>query len=213
MPIKYNSQTASYSGYIFYHGKLFFMAHIPRMGVNVFSEASPDEYLTREDDFDFSDRYLLCIFPEAKSYLKKKQKEINKLKREVRSDARKVRNNREMPKKDKRFRLAMKNAFLRDLEKEEKFVSRTLRTNTTQSYPQVFHNLDVEKAREYPITDLVSFTRSGFAKCLWHDEKTPSMKRYKNHVYCFGCHKYGDVIDVMMKLEGLDFKDSVRRLM
>lgn len=36
--------------------------------------------------------------------------------------------------------------------------------------------------------------------CPFHDDKTPSMKLYDDHFYCFGCQKSGDVIDLAAQL-------------
>ena len=40
--------------------------------------------------------------------------------------------------------------------------------------------------------------------CRFHDETTPSLHIYPDHYYCFGCHAYGDHIDWLMQVEGLD---------
>jgi DNA polymerase I-like protein with 3'-5' exonuclease and polymerase domains len=40
--------------------------------------------------------------------------------------------------------------------------------------------------------------------CRFHDEATPSLHIYHDHYYCFGCHAYGDHIDWLMQIEGLD---------
>ena len=41
------------------------------------------------------------------------------------------------------------------------------------------------------------------ARCPFHPDKTPSMKLYDDHFYCFGCGTSGDVIDLAGKMEGL----------
>lgn len=73
---------------------------------------------------------------------------------------------------------------------------------------------DVQKAKLFPIGNLLKFNAGNFTNCIWHNEKTPSMKRYKktNTVFCFGCQKSGDPIDVAMQLYGLEFKEAVRLL-
>lgn len=70
------------------------------------------------------------------------------------------------------------------------------------------------RAKEYPFAELIKFDRAGFARCPWHEEKAPSLHLYKdkNFVYCFGCHKKADTIDFLMKLEGIDFAQAVKRL-
>jgi hypothetical protein len=71
-----------------------------------------------------------------------------------------------------------------------------------------------EKARQVPVSNLLEFNNAGFAKCLWHDEKTPSMKYYQkdNRVYCFGCHRHGDVIDVAQEVYKCDFIEAIKKL-
>lgn len=73
---------------------------------------------------------------------------------------------------------------------------------------------DIDRAKGYPISSLVSFNHSGFAPCLWHKEKTPSMKYYKkdNQVHCFGCGKHGDAITVAEALYNLDFISAIHKL-
>ena len=73
---------------------------------------------------------------------------------------------------------------------------------------------EIERAKAVPINELLEFNRSGFAKCLWHSEKTPSLKWYRkeNRVHCFSCNKGWDSVDVVMKQEGCDFVSAVKRL-
>lgn len=69
----------------------------------------------------------------------------------------------------------------------------------------------VSKAKRVPINSLVEFNQAGFAQCLWHNEKTGSMKYYSegNKVHCFGCGKSGDVIDVVKAKRNCSFTDAV----
>lgn len=71
----------------------------------------------------------------------------------------------------------------------------------------------VTRAKAYPIDSLIEF-RQGKARCLWHHEKTGSMHYYdeSNRVYCFGCSKGGDAIDVYMAMNGVSFKEAVEKL-
>lgn len=83
------------------------------------------------------------------------------------------------------------------------------------------HNDDrVVLAKKVPITRYISFDARGFAKCLWHDEKTGSMKynhersKLPNTVHCFGaCGKTFDSIDVVMQIENVNFTEAVNRLL
>ena len=42
--------------------------------------------------------------------------------------------------------------------------------------------------------------RGNMICCPFHDDRTPSMKLYDDHFYCFGCQKSGDVIDLAAQL-------------
>lgn len=72
---------------------------------------------------------------------------------------------------------------------------------------------EVARAKEYPIGELVKFV-AGKAPCLWHNEKTASMHYYaeNNHVYCFGCGKSADSIDVLRALRGCSFTEAINFL-
>ena len=65
-----------------------------------------------------------------------------------------------------------------------------------------------EAAERYGL--LVS--QGGMARCPFHDDRTPSMMLYENHFFCFGCGKYGDVIDLTEQLLGLSPGDAAERL-
>lgn len=78
---------------------------------------------------------------------------------------------------------------------------------------------EVRRAKEVPITLFIKFSYDGFARCIWHDEKTGSMKynkpgtKYANTVKCFGCGAMGDPIDVIMQLRKVEFGDAVKILL
>lgn len=71
-----------------------------------------------------------------------------------------------------------------------------------------------EQIVQIPISDYVKFNSQGFARCLWHEEKTPSMKLNvkRNKVHCFGCEKNGDIIDVVMAQNNVSFKEAFKAL-
>lgn len=73
--------------------------------------------------------------------------------------------------------------------------------------------LNIEKAKMYPISKLIEF-RNGIAKCIFHTEKTGSMKYYPatNSIFCFGCSQYADSIKVYQTLFHCDFKTAVKAL-
>ena len=73
---------------------------------------------------------------------------------------------------------------------------------------------DIEAAKGIPIDTLLEFNRAGFARCIAHDEKTASMKYYRNvnRVNCFGCNFNEDAIGVIMKMRNAPFTEAVRFL-
>lgn len=80
---------------------------------------------------------------------------------------------------------------------------------------------EVSTAKSVPISMFIRFNSQGFAKCIWHDDSNPSMKyngatsKHPNTVKCFAgsCGQMGDVIDVTMHMQNLDFKASVKYLL
>jgi DNA primase len=74
---------------------------------------------------------------------------------------------------------------------------------------------DVSRAKSVPISNYIKIERSGFVKCLWHNETVPSAKYYpkSNTGFCFGCNKRFDVIDVIQKLKQVEFKEAVKILL
>ena len=54
--------------------------------------------------------------------------------------------------------------------------------------------------------------RKGFIRCIFHKEKTASMKVYKDSVYCFGCGRSGDIFTFVQQMDGCSFKDAYLKL-
>lgn len=51
--------------------------------------------------------------------------------------------------------------------------------------------------------------RAGFISCPFHkDNKSASLKLYKDSYYCFGCHCSGDVFTFVQKMDNCDFKTA-----
>lgn len=73
-----------------------------------------------------------------------------------------------------------------------------------------------ERINMMDVLDVYGFhpNRAGFICCPFHEEKTPSLKAYKNHTrwHCFGCDAGGNVIDFVMRLFGLNFRQAVVRI-
>lgn len=104
------------------------------------------------------------------------------------------------------------------IEKERDKILREISSYKNPVWKQIaFGKIDgdmVEKARETPIENLMEFNRAGFALCIFHSEKTPSLKLRKgiNRFHCFGCSRNGSAIDIIMQLKNLDFKRAVKFL-
>jgi len=68
--------------------------------------------------------------------------------------------------------------------------------------------------KKIPITDFIDFSR-GLTRCLFHQDHNPSMvyngpdSNFPNTVKCFACGKFGSVIDVVMVLNEMNFKEAV----
>lgn len=54
--------------------------------------------------------------------------------------------------------------------------------------------------------------RNGKIKCLFHKEKTASMKLYQQSYYCFGCGVHGDVISFLQGITGFSFQEALQEL-
>jgi len=77
------------------------------------------------------------------------------------------------------------------------------------------NNGDIDKAKLFPISEIIEINSAGFAKCPFHEEKTPSAKWYKedNRLHCFGsCSKGFDAIDVHMQVYNVDFISALKSL-
>ena len=67
------------------------------------------------------------------------------------------------------------------------------------------------------IGETVSLTKKGkyyVGKCPFHNEKTPSFKvdLNKGTYRCFGCGKYGDIINFLQERDGLTFVEAIKEL-
>ena len=58
----------------------------------------------------------------------------------------------------------------------------------------------------------IQVNRGGFASCLFHEERTPSMKLYDYHFHCYGCREHGDVIKLMGRLFNLFPYEAAQKL-
>lgn len=69
--------------------------------------------------------------------------------------------------------------------------------------------VDIREGMEYYG---IEFNRRGFAKCPFHEDKTPSMIARKGNFHCFGCGEHGDIINFIQKYFSLGFHDAVEKI-
>lgn len=58
----------------------------------------------------------------------------------------------------------------------------------------------------------IKVDKKGFCRCIFHNEKTPSMKLYKDSFYCFSCQKSGDIFSFVQQIDQVDFKTAFQSL-
>lgn len=75
-------------------------------------------------------------------------------------------------------------------------------------FEAVKENVNLKRAAEYYGLE----SRNGMALCIFHDERTPSMKLYDDHFYCFGCGEHGDVTDLVAKLLNLSPLEAAKQI-
>ena len=73
----------------------------------------------------------------------------------------------------------------------------------------------IQQARDYPIEALFDFSRGSRIPCPFHNSKGPDLSLHakSNTVRCFGsCGKSWNSISAAMELDGVTFKQAVKRL-
>jgi hypothetical protein len=88
----------------------------------------------------------------------------------------------------------------------------------TDDHQSAAFNLDAIK--EVPIDSLIPYGPTWRSDQRWtyrcpvHNEKTASFVWYRtqNSWHCFGCNQGGSVIDLLIKIENIDFATACRRL-
>ena len=70
----------------------------------------------------------------------------------------------------------------------------------------------IERAREYPIENLIEIGRNGRAKCIFHQGEDYNMDVRQNFAYCYVCGESGDPIKIYMQLHGANFREAVLAL-
>jgi hypothetical protein len=70
----------------------------------------------------------------------------------------------------------------------------------------------IQRARSFPISEILGNKK--MALCPFHNDGVPSLSIDHNRGlwHCFACNRSGNVIQLVMKLEGLSFKSAVKKL-
>ena len=76
-------------------------------------------------------------------------------------------------------------------------------------FTQIKMGVSVKEAAEYYGLEV---NRGNMVCCLFHNDRTPSMKLNEDYFYCFGCGASGDVIDLAARLFGLSGYDAAKKL-
>ena len=75
-------------------------------------------------------------------------------------------------------------------------------------YETIKEQLDLRIVAEHYGID----SRNGMTACIFHDDRSPSMKLYADHYYCFGCSACGDVTAFTARLFGVSQADAAQKL-
>ena len=70
----------------------------------------------------------------------------------------------------------------------------------------------IQRARSFPISKVLGNNK--MVLCPFHNDDIPSLSldHKRGLWHCFACNRSGNVIQLVMRLEGLDFKAAVRKL-
>lgn len=95
-------------------------------------------------------------------------------------------------------------------------LKRLYRENRAVMGIETTYPVSKDEARAVPIENVCGRLgidiRRNVGLCPLHEERTPSFRIYPNNNswYCFGCGEGGDVIDLVMKTQGLSFSKALK---
>lgn len=107
--------------------------------------------------------------------------------------------------------LAFARMRCRELERQKARLARELRFLNGRGAGKGLDEAQIEKARAYPLENLVE-TKRGMMLCPLHDDTHPSMLVKKGFGYCFSCGGHLDSIGYLMRVKGLRFREAVAAL-
>ena len=87
------------------------------------------------------------------------------------------------------------------------------RKKNIKPFKEIITDDMIQKAREYPIDELIRFER-GLAIAFCHTDKRPSLthNRKNNTARCFPCNKTFNALDTLILRDGYSFIDAVKYL-
>ena len=114
---------------------------------------------------------------------------------------------RKVSKKNEWFWLDINASFI------EPIRERLLLLERLQKNPIKKGELNIEKAKQFPISELMQF-KYRKAKCIFHNDHSPSLYYYPvtNTVYCFACNTFADSIKVYQTIHNCTFRKAVLAL-
>ena len=114
---------------------------------------------------------------------------------------------RKVSKKNEWFWLDINASFIEPV-RDRLLLLERLRKNPTKK-----KDLNIEKAKQFPISSLIDF-RYRKAKCIFHEDHSPSLYYYPNTntVYCFACNTFADSIKVYQTIHQCTFRKAVLAL-
>jgi len=106
--------------------------------------------------------------------------------------------------------------FQKIAEEKEELESRKAKYAESKDFGDDLNRIKLET----PIPHYIhSLSRKKFAECLWHNDNNPSMQynppehqKHPNSLHCYSCGAHKSVIDVVMKIYELDFKEAVEKI-
>ena len=101
---------------------------------------------------------------------------------------------------------------LEDAFKEYRRIERQIKTLKYEEPKAGITNDMIERARSYPMAELMGVQRKGNVSCPFHDDKHPSASIKNNRLHCFSCNKTWNPLDYVIEKEGISFQEAMLRL-
>lgn len=155
------------------------------------------------------------IFPEGKTYLNQRKKDLAVLLEELLEEERALEADPELRKHKNKELKELKKGVIEA--KRERLLGERQEADTILGFmnprkSKAVKNFQVElaRAKDYPIEKLLPFIRNK-TKCIWHSDSDPSLYLYRkdNRVHCFSCGKGGDSVDVVMQMNGVSIGEAI----